>query len=241
MKRLPAIITGLIISMMLSVPLMAATGTNIKDLNGLGAGVATALSYAKDAASGVATLNSSGQLTKNTTGNAATASAVPATGVTGTTLAPNVVNSSLTTVALGTLGTGAVNPAPLPISSAVPVTDNATFKASGSGVVAVPHPTAPTYTANHTFTSADLNTLSPINAASSAAITMTLDTTTGAVEGDQACFGQGGAGKVTLAAASGVNVISASGYMSIGAQSGVACVKKGPADNSWWFVGNRGN
>jgi hypothetical protein len=107
------------------------------------------------------------------------------------------------------------------------VATNDTFvAASSTSITPIHHATAPTYTANHTFTATDLNTLSPISAASSGAITLTLGNTLTMVEGDRICVEQAGVGKVTFAASGVATPDSASGYLSICAQSGVACLVK---------------
>jgi hypothetical protein len=81
-KRFEGVVLGVLL-LIGTMAIAATTGTNIRDVAGLGTGVATALGRAANAASGVAILNGSGQFTKDTTGTAANASAVPVTGVTG--------------------------------------------------------------------------------------------------------------------------------------------------------------
>jgi len=205
-------------------------------------------------------------LTVNASGVAsATASGASAAGtLTGTTLASNVTASSLLSAGGGTfgsaayraitdflaVGSNAVSASTVPITGVTGLGTGVAAAAASAvntaGGLVARGTTAPTYTANHTFVAADLNTLSPINIASSGATTHTLAEdvgfSTAPIEGDTICIKQAGAGKPTIAA-SGVLIDSASGYMAIGAQSGVACLQRcaPAADCTWNFVGSRGN
>ena len=218
-SKLNGFVTGLLFAISLTV--LAAGLTDLSDsatkgkvsrAHG-GTGNVMSLSAASAAASAV---NTAGGLVATDSGNKL----------------PALDGSALTAISAAQV-TGV-----LAISGAV-VTNDTFVAASSTVMTPVHHATAPTYIANHTFTTTDVNTLSPINAGSSAPLTMTLDTTLTLSESDMICVEQTGAGKVTFAASGVAAPDSSSGYMSICAQSGVACLLKKASGTM--LVGCRGS
>lgn len=249
-KLISKIFAASILAMSVSTLLFAATGgTNIRDVAGLGANVANALKVNLNAASGVPVLNSAGKLTKDTTGNAATASAVPVTGVSGLgtgvqaalAVAKNTAGGPVVSDSNNQIAGSAVAGL-IPVASGVTAVPNDTFVA-GSGVINVVHHAAgAVYTGAHTLVAADWNTTSfmEYNAASDATISVDTYANVPTVAGDCACIKQTSTGCAVISGVSSAVTIDAeSSKKTTNGNKAVVCVCTSGTQNTHTAIGNR--
>jgi len=192
----------------------------------------------------------------NTTG---TASAVPATGITGLgsgvplTTTVNTANGMVKLngsgqlpaidISLGTGITGSQVQAAgvLAITCTTPAA-NDTYVYNGTGLTCVHHATSLDYTTAHTVNASDVNAASPctVTSASAVVITFDLDANVPTVEGDSVCFAQASTGAATASGVSSSVTVSAEGdkKSTNGLNAGWCAVKTATA-NLWRLFGNR--